>query len=451
LIVWVVCVVVSTFIATTLAVAWSVRHAIAMGRHFSPAQRQFVLAIADFPILARDSLAEVSVLFRRSPALLADRSRVEEPYWVRRFPAPEDPGFLLYSGADPVTTNNVVKLIRVSDGKIVAQWNPDWSAIYARTTDKAFRKKGSIYNMQALNPLPLPGGDIVFNTAFAMTRVTRCSGQPVWVLDELVHHSNVLDDEGTIWTGGISTDGFSDNQFLRDRVRDDAILRVSQDGKVLERHSIVKILRDNGLEALLMGTNGETLPIDPLHLNQVRKAERDTQYWRRGDLLVSMRHLSMVLIYRPSTGKIVWHQVGPWMNQHDADFIDDHRISVFDNNVYSGAPDTQPFIVKGDVNRVFIYDFANGQLAQPWAKLLAEARPVTIHEGRARVLPDGGLFVEESNQGRILRFTADRLLWSYINDYDSTHVAVAAWSRYMTPEEAAPLIKDVAGKECPAK
>jgi hypothetical protein len=449
LVVWAVCALLAVLVVTTLVVAWSVRHAVARGQHFSPEQRALVLAVADFPGLARDAIAEFSGILSRTPTILVDRAKVEKPYWVRRFPAPEDPGFLLYSGADPTTHGNTVKLIRISYGKVLADWKPDWPAIYQGATDKRFRKRGSISNLQAVHPLPLPGGDIVFNTAFALVRLSRCSGQPVWILDEVAHHSNELDQDGTIWTGGLSTAGFADNEFLRERIRDDAILRVSQEGKVLERHSIVKILRDNGLETFLMGSTGEYLQWDPIHLNQVRKAERDTPHWKRGDLLISIRSLSTVMLYRPSTGKVVWHQQGPWMNQHDADFVDDHRISVFDNNVYSGAPADQPFMVPSDANQVFVYDFATGEATQPYAKLLAEARPVTYFEGRARVLPDGGLFLEESSSGRLLRFTTDRLLWSFIQDYDETRISMSAWSRYLTAEEGASFLKDIAARECP--
>jgi hypothetical protein len=193
------------------------------------------------------------------------------------------------------------------------------------------------------------------------------------------------------------------------------------------------------------------LQTDPIHLNEIRAAPSDTAYWKKGDLLLSARHLSTVFLYRPSTGKIVWHRMGPWLNQHSADFVDDHRISVFDNNVFGGAPSHQPFLEAGQNNRVFVYDFAKDELSQPYQELLAKAKPVTLSEGRARVLPDGGLFVEESNFGRILRFMPDRLLWSFVNDYDKDRIGILSWSRYLTAEEAAVPLKALAGLPCAKK
>jgi len=127
------------------------------------------------------------------------------------------------------------------------------------------------------------------------------------------------------------------------------------------------------------------------------------------------------------------------MNQHSARFLDDHRISIFDNNSLRIAG-REGFLHRGDTNRVLVYDFETGTVSEPFAALLAQARPVTRSEGLARLLPDGGLFVEETNQRRLLRFSADRLLWSFVNDYDASHIGAVSWSRYLTAGEAAVVL-----------
>jgi hypothetical protein len=294
----------------------------------------------------------------------------------------------------------------------------------------------------------LSDGDIIFKALDSLVRMGSCSSQPLWVLDEPMHHSNELDATGSVWTPSIATDGFPDNRWLHDRVQDDALARVSADGQLLERHSFSEILRNNGLQSLLLGTTGNRPNDDPIHLNQIAVAPGDSRYWRRGDLLISARHLSTVFLYRPSTGRILWHQLGPWMNQHSVDFVDDHRISVFDNNVVANAPKEYAFVKPGDTNRVLLYDFDNGQISEPFAALLAEAKPVTFTEGRARVLPDGGLFIEETNYGRHLRFTRDRLLWSRVNDYDDKRIGMVSWSRYLTAEEARGPLLALAERPC---
>ena len=45
---------------------------------------------------------------------------------------------------------------------------------------------------------------------------------------------------------------------------------------------------------------------DGLHLNDIQPALTDSPYWKKGDLFLSLRHKSLILLYRPSTGKIIW-------------------------------------------------------------------------------------------------------------------------------------------------
>ncbi|MBF0429214.1 MAG: hypothetical protein HQL94_09850, partial [Magnetococcales bacterium] len=221
-------------------------------------------------------------------------------------------------------------------------------------------------------------------------------------------------------------------------------VKKSSDGKLLENLSFAKILFDNGLREMLLA--GDVVTKGPIHMNQISIAMADSRYWKRGDLLISARNLNSIFLYNPSSNEIVWYQQGPWMNQHSARFVDDHRISVFDNNVfnYSG----RQFVTDADINRVFVYDFDTKEATQPFAALLAEAKPRSLTEGRAQVLPDGGLFFEETNSGRHLRFTKDRLLWSRINYYDKEKIGMVAWSRYYTADEIQPKLQALADRQC---
>ena len=383
--------------------------------------------------------------------LLMDRKATEQPEWMRHFPEPEDTGYLLFSGVDAATKRADVQLIKISDGTVVARWQPDWSAIMGQITTNKYTPLGSQYAARALHPLLLDDGDIVFNHLDFIARISSCRSKPIWLLNEPMHHSNELDETGkAIWTPSISQDGFADNPWLQERVRDDALAHVSTDGRLIERLSFVRILRENGLQAMLMGTSGFVLNEDPIHLNEIKAASRDSRYWKRGDLLVSARNLSTLFLYRPSTNKIIWYQTGPWMNQHSVDFVDDHRISVLNNNVVSGPNIFKEgmFVNSRDTNQVMVYDFDTGQISQPFAALLAQARPRSSTGGRARILPDGGLFLEENNFGRLLRFTKDRLLWAFVNDYDDKRIGVVAWSRYLTAEEASIPLRALEKRKC---
>jgi Arylsulfotransferase (ASST) len=450
---WVLAVFTALLIFSIICAAWAVRHVtMEGGKRFSDAQTEFVLALSNLPHTVFYALSAVRDLsFGDPPRLLISRESVEKPHWVRLFPAAEDSGYLLFAGVDQTFKFSTVKLIRLSDGVVLARWNPDWPAIYQGITAKRFFAIGSPHSAQARHPLLLDDGDIIFNTFSSLVRLGPCSSKPVWVLDEAMHHSIELDTAGTgVWVPSNSSEGLADNPWLRDRVQDDALAHVSLDGRLLEKLSFSRILRENGLEAMLLGRFGFRQNEEPVHMNQISVAHYDTKFWKKGDLLISARHLSAVLLYRPSTRKIIWHKTGPWLNQHAARFVGDRQISVFDNAVIGGVPDDFAFMPMGGINRVIVYDFSTDETSQPFVELLNLSRPVTITEGLARLLPDGGLFVEETNQGRTMRFTRDKLLWSHINDYDDSRIGTVHWSRYMTAEEAAVPLRALSNRTCRA-
>ena len=59
----------------------------------------------------------------------------------------------------------------------------------------------------------------------------------------------------------------------------------------------------------------------------------------------------MVLLYRPSTNKIIWYQQFPWVFQHDIDIISDKEIMIFNNNLEWSKTKVKDF------NEINIYDF----------------------------------------------------------------------------------------------
>ena len=449
---WIGAIVLLALILSVIVTAWAVRHVIVKGStRFTEDQADFVLGIASFPGQTKLAVLEVINMLKDEPArYLVDKSVAEKPQWSRRFPAPEDDGYLLFSGLDKGEKEPSIALMRIRDGEVLARWRPDWDEVLKHTTVTKYVDVTKA-NVLAVHPLLLPDGDVIFNTWASMARVGVCDAKPKWVLDEVMHHSNELDNDGNIWVPSVSKEGegFADNTWLAEQARDDALALVSPEGKLLQKISFAKVMREHGLESLLLGTKGLRMHEDPLHMNQISVARNTTEHWQRGDLLISNRNISTLFLYRPSTGKIIWHQTGPWMNQHSAAFVGDHQISVFDNNVFVGKEfASHSFITPEDVNRVMIYDFKTDQVTQPYAKLLQAARPMSITEGRAQILGDGGLFLEETNFGRHLRFTKDQLLWSRVNDWDDTRVGMVSWSRYLTPEEVEQPLKAISNLNC---
>ena len=140
----------------------------------------------------------------------------------------------------------------------------------------------------------------------------------------------------------------------------------------------------------------------------------------------------MVLLYRPSTNEIIWKGTGTFFHQHDVDILDNNRISIFNNN-------SKDF-VDGDVvdghNEVIVYNFKTNEYSSYLKDSLIEHDVRTITEGRSEILPNGDLFIEESNYARTLFFNADgSLRWTHVNRADNGSVYKVGWSRIIYTKE----------------
>jgi hypothetical protein len=279
--------------------AWSGRHAATDSGRFSKSQSGFILGLSTIPGKILTSVDVSENLTTEDPLpLLLDKEVVEKPYWLRQFPSSEDDGYLLLSGVDPQYKHSNIRLIRISDGEVLQTWNPNWQYILTKVSEKKFAPKSPFENMHPNHPLPLPNGQVIFllPSGQGLVKMTPCENQIEEVFDIFAHHSIELDNDSNIITGSVAEDYFVDNSFLRDNMRDDSILKLTLDGKIIENLSLSKILIDNGLESLLFGHMGSRFEPDPIHLNQVSVAKSDGSFWLKGDYLISARNLSSIFL-----------------------------------------------------------------------------------------------------------------------------------------------------------
>ena len=272
-------------------------------------------------------------------------------------------------------------------------------------------------------------------------RVDACSNVE-WRknLESMVHHSIERDADGNFWMPARSGSRRLSN-------KKDELLKFSPAGDVLARISLTDALARNGYRHLLYDMHGYGDSLFQLHVNDVEPVLRDGPFWRRGDLFVSLRANSAVLLYRPATGEVVWLQQGPWLHQHDVDVVSDSEISVFSNNAAKFRDGG--YRVLGGANEVYVYDFAMGEVRSPWREAMRRHDVRTVTIGGATVFDDGGLMVEENNFGRVLRLSADGALrWSYVNRASDGRVYRLGWSRYLDAEYGAEVARSVAAADC---
>ena len=135
--------------------------------------------------------------------------------------------------------------------------------------------------------------------------------------------------------------------------------------------------------------------------------------------------MSIVLLYRPSTDSVIWKGEGHTYLQHDIDILDNHRIAIFNNNLkrnMSGAD--------VDNNQIIIYDFEKDQYSSYLEESIKLENIATPTQGLFQIVKDNGLFIEESDYGRLIYFNSDGTKrWSYINRGENGSVNAVGWSR----------------------
>jgi len=290
------------------------------------------------------------------------------------------------------------------------------------------------------HPLLLADGSLVFSSpGETLYKIDACS-KIEWVADGTFHHAIEKDSDGNIWTGFRIEPSSYDEEIYVD-YKDDAIVQISPDGKILFKKSVSKILEENGYRGLLFGVGA--YDNDLIHLNDVQPAHYSTDYWEKGDLLISIRNRSTVFLYRKSTDKIVWLRTGPWANQHDADFIGKSQISVFGNDEMRGAKQ----LFDGH-NNIYLYEFSDGNVSTPYSEMLKKLKVQTRSEGVQEILKNGDVFVEESNFGRLLRISPKQAVWEFTVKMDDGTLGLTSGSSYLRKDQVEPVLQTLKSSEC---
>lgn len=356
-------------------------------------------------------------------------------------------GYLLHSHYDGNLSRHVVELFDFQKGEVVHRIVMDPDTLY----DGANKKSGirrlthwNAINFRAIHPLPLANGDMIIKDHTApLWRINAC-GQPQFRLEnDLYHHSTERADDGLIWVSTYMepspVEGAPSNLY------DPGIVAITEDGDIVYEESLTKIMLEAGLGYLMFDNIVEDA--DPLHLNDIQPVNADGPFWKKGDLFLSLRHISTIMLFRPSTKEIIWMKTGPWTAQHDVDIIDDHTIGVFNNNMLN--INGRPFV--DGTSEVLFYDFAEDRTYSPF-KAQFEAYDIrTETEGLFTYLPEGHLLVEEADAGRFLVFSPEgKLVAEHVNRSDRGSINLQGWSRFIARDEGDAFLKAMQAQSCAA-
>jgi hypothetical protein len=266
-----------------------------------------------------------------------------------------------------------------------------------------------------------PNGDILFNfqdNSFpygsGLVKLDK-DGKVVWKLDRNTHHAVTMAADGTIWVPAhrYRPDGVPGIRGLKPWYYEDELLEVSSDGKVLDEISILSAFSERpGAFGITYGSTSEVTQSDPTHLNDVEPLPADlaAQFpmFAAGDLLVSLRNMNSIAVIDRKSKLVKWQLSGLFVQQHDADFLPNGHLMVYDNQ--GGDP---------ACGGSRLLEIDPGRQSVVWSYDGCGEKPFYSQtRGMQELLPNGNVLTVEPHAGRILEVTGDsqpKLVWEYYN------------------------------------
>ena len=358
--------------------------------------------------------------------------------------------YLLLSKYDGDLKEGIVEIVDLTNFDVLHTWNPDIDQLNSMVdqVDEFKDLDRDNNNSRALlrHPKLTEDGGLLFGTEHRspIYKIDECSNLVFQVPNNVYHHSIETDIDGNIWAPSrlypYSLPVIKVGADISSKFMDDAIVKLSPDGKILFEKSVSQILIENDLEHLVFGGQSPEFYNDPVHLNDIQPVDFDSDYWKKGDVFLSLLTPSLVILYRPSTNVVVWKGTGHYVHQHDVDILDNERISIFNNNAKNLVAGMQ---VDGH-NEIIIYDFATDRYSSYLSDSLTKTEVRTITEGRSQILPNNDVFIEETNYGRILYFNGDgSLRWTHVNRASNDKVYHGSWSRVLYKKEDLLAVKNL--------
>ena len=294
-----------------------------------------------------------------------------------------------------------VAILMDMDGAVMKSWTADAGKVFPGYRLDA-KHEGYDHFFRDAELLP-DGGIVALFNEIGIVRLDPAS-RVLWTFPGHVHHDLFIGQGGTVWALAHEKRVVTD--FRDHPVLEDFILLLSPEGKLLRRISVLDCFRQSEYAPVLASVPSETEDI--FHTNSLivldgSLANRSPAF-RRGNLLLSFRNLSMIAVVDPDEGRIVWALTGLWRGQHSARLPSNGHLVLFDDlgsmRKASRVLEVDPF------TQEVVWSFSG----LPGQELLSESG------GYVERLRGGNTLITETNNGRVFEVTPDnRVVWEFAN------------------------------------
>lgn len=349
-------------------------------------------------------------------------------------------GYLLEMvGAKGSSYNSKASLIDMH-GDVVHKWEASFSRIWPDPP----HLQGHVEDSEVcfFGGRVYPNGDILVVFHDMATTLRGCGlvkldrdSNVLWKYSANVHHDVDIGIDGTIYA--VQQQNMNEMPAGLEHIRPpciaDHLVLLTPDGReAREPISILEAFRDSPYSVLLSTIEGwpegETAAnaqapsgADILHTNFVHVLSDDLAphfpMFKAGQVLISVRELDAIAVLDPDNRCVVWAARGPWRRQHDAQFLPNGHLLIFDNlgaqrSIWSVSNHGQLLILDSlrPLMGARVLEYDPQTQAFPWSYSGGFHCPT---RGMVQRLPNGNTLVVDSEGGRILEVTPGKdLAWS---------------------------------------
>ena len=271
----------------------------------------------------------------------------------------------------------------------------------------------------------LPNGDLLaifdYDALFRLDRDSRL----VWAKCRRYHHDFTLATDGQIYAVRRQLRRvFHDGRPIN--ILDDVLEILSPRGGTLKSVSVYDAFADSEYASMVTYSNDvpKNRKGDIFHVNAVKwldgRHEERFPAAKRGNVLISIRHLSMIAIVDMQRERVVWVQKGSWRFQHESVLLENGHIMLFDN--YG----------RGEHSRVIELDPSTGETVWQYAGN-GQENFFSLTLGSNERLPNGNTLINLSARGRALEVTPDhQVVWEFRSPHSVEDGELIATLQYLT-------------------
>jgi hypothetical protein len=348
-------------------------------------------------------------------------------------------GYTLYT---PVAPGYPIRLINMQ-GETMHEWRLPTEELAGPRDDGLDLAPGD--RITIAHQRVYPNGDLLlvlgvppFYTPWGMGIVKLDKDSNViWKFLKQAHHDLDVGPDGKIYglLHSVVKEPWPGLEQIQIPFIDDQVVVLDDQGNELAQVSVLEAIQNSPYQALLQYARPDRPKGDLLHVNSITYLDATAASYLpgadAGDLLLSLRQISVIVVLDVDDRTIKWVLRGPWHAQHDPDVLPNGNMLIFDN--------------RGDLNngggsRIVEFNPRTMEITWDYPGDSGERMYTSIYGSQQR-LPNGNTLISESNNGRMLEVTQEGdVVWEYRVPERKTNnqgkeVATVVFGRRFAPGE----------------